>query len=478
MYNNSNNFSFNISDEMNKQHFELTSAITLAKHSLYDYLICKVFESFNEKLQMKNAVLFYEIGVKFNRSDLNITVLRYIERCFSMIVETESFLELDFKTISKILASSSLQIDSEVEVYNAANKWLNHNIEERSKYARKLLLKVRLDLLSDDCLKYLLSESSCISKNNDCLEVLKNINSFSKSTVHNKTRQCNQNMSKVLICGGYDSKKEESIKLVKEVCDNKFKEHKDLPSMLEKRRRFKVVYLKGEVYVFGGIGFGRNPLKSVEKYSPVKKGWSHVCDLPDERHKFCVCAFMDKIYIFSGHSYLTGSLNSCFELDPKKSTCKQIAKMNEVRKSAACEVFEGNVVVSGGYDYYNHENFKSVEFYDVFANTWTPMPSMNERRCCHSLVCVKSKLFAIGGAALDADCEIFDKISNMFVTLETPNFHTYILRAVSIGSRIFVLHDSTQVVLCYDVDKDEWTEESCKAIENISYYSSVIVPLY
>ena len=51
-----------------------------------------------------------------------------------MIVDTKSFIELDIKTVSKILASSSLQIDSEVEVYNAANKWLNCNSEERSKF--------------------------------------------------------------------------------------------------------------------------------------------------------------------------------------------------------------------------------------------------------------------------------------------------------------------------------------------------------
>ena len=66
----------------------------------------------------------------------------------------------------------------------------------------------------------------------------------------------------------------------------------------------------------------------------------------------------------------------------------------------------------------------------------------------------------------------------MFVTLETPNFHTYFVRAVLIRCKILFLHDSTQVVLCYDVDKNERTEESCKAAENYFHYSSVTVPLY
>ena len=111
-----------------------------------------------------------------------------------MIVETESFLGLDINTVFKILASSSLQIDSEVEVYNAANKWLNHNIEKRGNFARKLLLKVRLSFLSDHCLNYLQKESSCFSENLVFLEVLKNkLVSSNMPTIQNKSRQCNQN---------------------------------------------------------------------------------------------------------------------------------------------------------------------------------------------------------------------------------------------------------------------------------------------
>ena len=90
--------------------------------------------------------MIYQLASIFNLADVTSTVLRYIERCFSMIVDTECFLELDINTVSKILASSSLQIDTEVEVYSAANKWLNYNIEARSKFARHLLMKVRFNL--------------------------------------------------------------------------------------------------------------------------------------------------------------------------------------------------------------------------------------------------------------------------------------------------------------------------------------------
>ena len=120
----------------------------------------------------------------------------------------------------------------------------------------------------------------------------------------------------------------------------------------------------------------------------------------------------------------------------------------------------------------------TVESYDVFGNIWTPMPNMIEERSSHSLVCVKSKLFATGGERLDTGCEVYDKTSNKFVTLEAPNFLSFQVKSVLVGSKIFVFQNDTKVVLCYDDDKDEWTEKSCKTTENIRLYSSVKIPFY
>ena len=106
------------------------------------------------------------------------------------------------------------------------------------------------------------------------------------------------------------------------------------------------------------------------------------------------------------------------------------------------------------------------------------MPNMIERRYDHCLVRLKSKIFAIGGASLNTKCEVFDKISYMFTTVETPKFNSYRVESVLVGSRIFVFQNDTKVVLCYDDDKCEWTEKSCKATENIGHYSSVKIPFY
>ena len=76
---------------MNQKYCELSSALKITKLLLNDRLISGAFKSISEKLQIQNAVLLYQLTSKFKITCPNITALRYIERCFSNIVETKSF---------------------------------------------------------------------------------------------------------------------------------------------------------------------------------------------------------------------------------------------------------------------------------------------------------------------------------------------------------------------------------------------------
>ena len=100
-------------------------------------------------------------------------------------------------SISKILASSELSITSEIEVFKVAERWLNYNIKERSKYAKDILLKVRLHLLSKDTVRLLLDDSTFFIKDDDCVEILnkycEDISFLNTSSAYQKSRCCNQN---------------------------------------------------------------------------------------------------------------------------------------------------------------------------------------------------------------------------------------------------------------------------------------------
>ena len=94
----------------------------------------KKYKLIESKVSVKNVAVLYFISQLFNCSVVSKALLEFIERFFPMFVDSTSFLELDFKHILKIVSTSELNIDSEMEVFNAVVSWLGHK-KERSKYA-------------------------------------------------------------------------------------------------------------------------------------------------------------------------------------------------------------------------------------------------------------------------------------------------------------------------------------------------------
>ena len=134
--------------------------------------ICKIAE---HKIKVYNATALYNTSILYNFPGLSKLSLRLIERCFSKIAGSPKFLELNFKSVAKILSSDELNIDSELQVYFAANDWLSYNVEERSKFAGSLLASIRPTLLSDHALKYLLSEISSTYEAGDCVATINEV---------------------------------------------------------------------------------------------------------------------------------------------------------------------------------------------------------------------------------------------------------------------------------------------------------------
>ena len=110
------------------------------------------------KISIENAAKnFIFFGRKFKLSKLSNILLRYVERCFSSIPDSQNFSNLDFVSFANILLGNNLNVDSELQVFKAAYAWLSHNISERSKYSKDVMLTVRHFLLSD--LKNILSKN-------------------------------------------------------------------------------------------------------------------------------------------------------------------------------------------------------------------------------------------------------------------------------------------------------------------------------
>ena len=450
---------------------KLAIALKLNELVLNEDKNLKISNFIEDKVTKDNVLIFYSLAKLYRLASISESFLNYIERCFPMVAETNSFLHLDFSLVAKILDSSELNVHSEVEIFNAASNWLKHNSKERIKYATELLLKVRLHLLSEHALKYMISENVNMFE-----EALKNENYFkNKSKKYHTSRLCCQNNFNFLICGKNVDGLKNSVSNVKQIIGSNLNCVKDLAPMNQYRKSFECVDLKGEVYVFGGYDNADNLVKLVAKYSPLTNTWNEVTNMFDDRRDFCCCAFMDIIFILGGCYENEESdevdyfrtTNSCLQFGTKNKIWNESSGMIEERYFAACVVFQENIVVSGGMDI-NHESLKTVESFNVFADKWSEMPDMINGACFHSLVVVKNKLFVIKGG--NNNCEVFDSVCEKFIDLESPDTHIYLDKALSAGNKIILFENSASVII-YDVVKDEWYkfEESSDAVEALCF---------
>ena len=182
------------------------SKILLVKDVEINYI-----KQIKEKIGNRNVATFYHIACIFNFTELSKLSLCHIERLFPLVCENINFKKLDFDLIAKIISSSELNTDSEIEVLYAADGWIAHNFEERSKFASRLLAKVRLNLLSVDALKSIIKCNVSFNKIDDAL--LTNVLKNNKSSFQKKTsRYCSQQMFNIIVSGGYTKRLNRSRK--------------------------------------------------------------------------------------------------------------------------------------------------------------------------------------------------------------------------------------------------------------------------
>ena len=365
-----------------------------------------------------------------------------------------------------------------MQVFNAANAWLNHKRIERNKHAKYLLQRVRFSLLTIPALNNILDNNLWITENVECTDVInkaiRNKKPPHSETVKSINRYCSQENFNILLVGGKN-------------CENKILRNaftidaynlslkNNLSPFKHKRKFLKVVCVKGEMYVFNAHVHGNLSVMDIEKYSPVTNAWDVIGQMYDRRRYYCACSFIDSFYVLGG--VLNNYTNSCLVFNTTNKTWREVAGMYGGRDNASCAVFEGRIVITGGYNAIDG-TLNTVEAYDHIDDSWEKMPSMNVRRCCHNSVVIKNKLFVVGDLSSQTN-EVFDSCSKKFALLQHPsiNLRPHLTADVtSIGNKLIMFSNYYGSVFIYDVENEVWSEKSCEATKHIKYFSCASLP--
>ena len=75
---------------------DLVSDIKLVKLMLNEDINVQVSKSIQDKINIKHVTTVYQFAKRFRLTNLSGKAFSYVERCFTMVVETTNFLELNF----------------------------------------------------------------------------------------------------------------------------------------------------------------------------------------------------------------------------------------------------------------------------------------------------------------------------------------------------------------------------------------------
>ena len=423
---------------------------------------------------MKNVTLYLKLACVFNLSVVAHTILKVIERCFTNVIETENFLQLNVRLVKKILSSSELHITSELEVFNAVQDWINFDTDGRRKFARHLLSAVRLPLLSDPALEHLLRSSVC-KNDSGCASLVRSVlldrNKHCRKNVD--IRHCSQSSFEIFLSS--------RNRKLKQVGSGENFQNFKFSCLVEKNEKiYRAVVVGGEIYVVARKLAGSNKRTLVIKklWSAFEK-WETVAEL-DYRRRFAVCQFASHLYIVGGIK--SGQLCAdSLSFDTKLERVRVVSGLKVASYNPACAAFDGKIVACGGFVPEGqvegiYRCSERVEAFDHVGGSWSPMPSMTRSYNDHCSVAVKSKLFVIG--LCDQPCEVFDKFTNSFSVIASSfiienSYSRDVPGAVLMGKKIVIFGREENTIVFYDVEKDEWHQESCEYINGMMYKSCV-----
>ena len=115
---------------MTIQELQIVQAIQLNKLVLDNNEEQKLVKCFKNRIVHENFCMHLSLSKMFCSSSKNAFI--YLDSWFLMISETENFLQFEVNLLEEIISRSSLLVTTEIEVYQAVDKWINYNLKKKT----------------------------------------------------------------------------------------------------------------------------------------------------------------------------------------------------------------------------------------------------------------------------------------------------------------------------------------------------------
>uniref|UniRef100_A0A182JE79 Kelch-like protein diablo n=1 Tax=Anopheles atroparvus TaxID=41427 RepID=A0A182JE79_ANOAO len=406
------------------------------------------------ELHSTNALGILRFAEAHNCRQLAEVAANFVHSNFPKVALEDELLDIPHTLLVKVISSEALRVDSEYQVFNAALRWIRHDVVPRRQYVFEILSHVRIALVPVGLIDQAIAECRDVSLKIALRSVRKDLTSRRGQLV--PLRVCPRVCAKksIYVIGG--SRREQSAgwtptdwifeSVIKydifrcewiesapmeigrilpgvaalggkiyviggergsqilangEVFDTQNNNWEPMAPMNVPRCEFGLCTLGGTLYAMGGW-IGEDIGGSIECYDPMKNAWRMVGDLPEPKFSMGVVSFEGLIYIVGGCNTHSRYCTDLISYNPVTYEWTKLARMQTARCQMGVAILDRHLYVVGG-NSSQQEVLHSVERYSFDEDKWTMVSPMTVRRSSPAVAAADGLLYVAGG---DQPCEI------------------------------------------------------------------------
>ena len=393
-----------------------------------------------ETVTTANCLFNYYFADKYEVVELKEKCREVINANFSVVMETEDFLNLDMKQVMEWVSSDDVIVNAEEDIFQGVVKWVSYYKSEREKHIPGLLHQIRLSSISHDFVLNTLVKEELMTENptfclNFVVDAMKSVLSSSDRGASQLPRKCQEtHIDGIFICGGkralcYFPQKDMWYRLA----DSPFQDYED----------HSFVEYKSNIYVADGKTRQLGESHVLEFYSPLKNSWGtvqrndditdftcltvlngemyatcyasfsnegRICRYDSEKNcwqdidappclqdKACIVADEQFLYIVGGTlDWGASAVCTTNRFDPINNELEELADINWARYNASGAAMNGKVFIAGGQSS-RKTIVRSTEAFDPSSNEWQCVNDLTLPHFNANMVCFEGMLFVLGG---------------------------------------------------------------------------------
>ena len=439
--------------------------IATANYLLLPSLKTLVDNFLKEVVSVENCVFNYYFADKYQCVELKEKCCEMIDTNFSVVIETDDFLNLDMKQVMEWVSSDDVTVNAEEEVFKGIVKWVSHNKSEREGDFPELLQQVRLTSISHDFLLNELVKEELITKNpefcsNFVVDAMKlMLLSATDWRASQQPRKCLETHADgIFVCGGR-----------KALCyfpkQNLWYRLQDTPFEYQNHT---LTECKSKIYIVDGQTHNLGESRVMEYYVPLTNSWGAI--QRDATGANFTCCTVLKGYLYA--TYFSRFNVTICRYDTEMDCWHEVDAPPTQPEDPCVVADEQFLYIIGGTNDYGISSLSSTTRFDSSSNKWEDVAAINKARYNAFGAALNGKVFIAGGLTSRKfyvlSCEAYNPSTNEWHIMSKLNLPRFNASMVCFGGRLYVLGGSTctdryiraLAVEMFDSEKNEWTEIS------------------